>query len=142
MSVRITDVDKGFKAVVARLEGHPFVRVSIDEALMDLAIIHEFGAPAAHIPQRSFFRATIDANADKIKALLLKGATDVFLGKRNSDEVLGALGEFVVGKMQATIRSRIAPPNAPSTLKQKNGDVPLIDEGDLFDAIEYQVFAK
>ena len=38
-------------------------------SLVEVAALHEFGAPGAGIPQRSFIRATVDAHRDEIEAL-------------------------------------------------------------------------
>ena len=112
--------------------------------MVDLATIHEFGAPAANIPQRSFVRATGDANAAKYARL----QTNIVrrLGKRpravDVKRELFVLGEIVRADMIGLIRARIPPTLKPATIARKFGeDVPLIDTGQLINSIRSVVTA-
>src|SRR5262245_44048037 len=93
MTTGVTDIDRGWRRLVSglrksrRVEARVGVQAPEAEAdhgegltNADLAAIHEFGAPAAHIPERSFLRSTFDENqrayqqeADRIAGAVLDG---------------------------------------------------------------------
>ena len=157
MPSKVVDRDMGFDAYMNGLKDLDGARVKVGiqgrEAaqirpggisMVELATIHEFGAPVANIPQRSFVRATGDANAAKYVRL----QTNIVrrLGKRpqaiDVKRELFVLGEIVRGDMINLIRARIPPPLKPATIARKFGeDVPLIDTGQLIGSIASVVIA-
>lgn len=152
----IRDVDHGYRKFFQRaLMGRPMVvtvGVQGEQAEEDhdgisnvrLAGVHEFGAEietrfgTVKIPERSFIRATVDAN-DGYKDLIRKLATRVASMKIGLPEALGILGEKVVSDMRTRIERGIPPPNAASTIARKGSSKPLIDTGQLKNSITYVV---
>jgi hypothetical protein len=100
---------------------------------VELAAVHEFGSLNGRIPQRSFIRAGIDKNQEKINSIVVEVAKQVSDGKLTSEVGLGRIGLAAVAFIKRRIKDRIPPPNAPSTIaaktKQGRKDVPLIDTG-------------
>jgi hypothetical protein len=110
--------------------------------VLDLATIHEFGAPAAGIPQRSFVRAFVDAHAATIRGWQRTLFAQVTAGRLDVRQALEQLGAKVAGGIQAYIAQGIAPPNAPATVERKGSSTPLIDSGQLRSSITYTVRPK
>jgi hypothetical protein len=108
-----------------------------------IAEVHEFGL--GHVPERSFLRAYLDENEDRlIRALLLLLQAQVKAAVARGSKVtiteqtnvLNKLGLFMVGEIQKRISARIAPVLADETIRRKTingkaGDVPLINTGQL-----------
>jgi hypothetical protein len=113
--------------------------------LLELAAIHEFGSPAANIPERSFIRRTFNESEGQaeLKAIYSKIARAVIAGKLTAEQAIQLLGM----KMQSMVRNRILvdmipPPNRPSTVARKGSSRPLVDTGQLVGALTYEVRKK
>ena len=151
MTARITDVDRGLNRMAAVLAKHVRVRVGVlaDEpkkeseggaSLLEVAAVHEFGAPAAGIPQRSFIRGTVDEKLPEIHALQASQARRILTGNVTPEIAVEQIGMRVKGFIQQRISAGIEPPLADSTIERKNGKTtPLIDTGQLRTSIAYQV---
>lgn len=107
-----------------------------------LAVIHEFGAPGAGIPERSFIRSTIDMNRHEYMDVLLpKLVRGILEGRFSFYQALELLGQ----RMAADIKKRITegagipPALQPETIDRKGSDRPLVDTGRLLGAITYAV---
>lgn len=106
------------------------------KTLLEVAIIHEFGA--GHVPARSFIRATIDEKRAEIQALQVVVAKQVLAGKLTPDQALGQIGAKVAAMIQQRIRDGLAPPLAASTLRRKkNKSTPLILTGQLRSSVTW-----
>lgn len=110
-------------------------------SLVEVAFLHEFGAPAAKIPQRSFIRATVDKHAAEIRDLQVKLATTVLAGKMTVETAAGLLGAKVAAWCQNAISDGIPPALAPATIARKKSSKPLVDTGQLKSSITWQVVA-
>lgn len=115
-------------------------------SLVELAAIHEFGSPAANIPERSFIRRTLDAKHDEIQKLLKQSAKAVVHGKTSLGRALNILGQWAVREIKRTITRGpgIPPPLKPATIARKTvngkrGERPLVDTGQLKNAITHVV---
>jgi hypothetical protein len=155
VSSTVRDVDRGAAALAERLRNlaaadEKGVRVGIlsesneslgDIDLVELALIHEFGAPDARypIPERSFIRATVDESQAEIAGVIRAQAKLYYRGAVTREAALDRVGAFVAGLCQKRIAARIDPPNAPATIEGKGSDVPLIDTGALRAAITWNV---
>lgn len=91
------------------------------------------------VPERSYIRATVDANLEKIKALKRNLAAKVLDGSTGLREALDTIGLFVKGLIQARISSGIPPALKPSTIARKGSSVPLINTGQLRASIDTEV---
>jgi hypothetical protein len=88
---------------------------------------------------RPFFRKMISKESPtwgpKI-ADLLKSKTV------KNDNVLGIIGKEIVGALQQSIQDMQTPPLAESTIKAKGSSKPLIDSGQMWGDVEFEVNVK
>lgn len=106
--------------------------------LVDIATMHEFGGDPGP-PERSYLRATMDANKEKYIALTDKLRSEIVQGKMTLKKALTILGMTIVKDVKLYIRAGIAPALAQSTIDAKGSTTPLIDTGQLINAITYVV---
>lgn len=160
MSFTITDKDSGLRDLVERVGrlSKASVRVGVladkgDQAhqtdaetpsaismtVLEVATVHEFGAPAANIPARSFLRGTVDAESASIRSDQHKLAIAVLSGKIDLRKGLDQLGARVAGKIQQRIARGIEPPLQARTIARKGSSKPLIDSGQLRSSITWEV---
>lgn len=111
---------KDFATRVAKVGWFESARYEDDGiSVAEVAIIQEFGAPAAHIPPRPFFRPTIDQNKGAWSEKIAQGARQVLKGNMSADDVLEAVGQLARGQLQQTISEVRSPPLAPRTIAQR-----------------------
>lgn len=108
------------------------------DSIPERAANNEFGTPNAKypIPPRPFFRNMVAAKSPewpKAVGDLLK-ANDF-----DGEKTLGQAGEGIKGQLQQSIRDLTSPPLAEATIKAKGFDKPLIEHGDLLNAVDYTV---
>lgn len=115
-------------------------------SMLELAAIHEFGSPAAGIPERSFIRATFErAEVEaKLQAFAGRLAKAVVDDKLTWQQALGQLGAWATSQIKMTIKQRLTDgpedqANRPSTIAKKGSDLPLVDTGRLINAITWIV---
>ena len=152
---RVTVKDRGADELLRRAHkgGNQTVRVGIlaDQpkkehgggvgklSLVEVAALHEFGAPGAGIPQRSFVRAAVDEHRSDIHALQERLAGQILRGEIDEKAALERLGAFVAGLMQRRIAAGIAPALNPETVARKGSSTPLVDTGQLRSSITWKV---
>ena len=106
----------------------------------EIGLIHEYGAPAAGIPARSFLRQTFENRRGELVALQAKLAQLLIAGKITEYKAMGLLGAWAVGAIKATItRDGTFAPLKPATIKRKKSDKPLIHSGQLVGAVAFVV---
>lgn len=147
-------VDRGANALLRRLaKSREAVRVGILDdspkkaregdggrySLVEVAAVHEFGAPAAGVPQRSFIRATVDLNEREIARLQHATMSSFVQGKVTLRQGLDRIGMKVAAMMQKRIAAGIDPPLAESTIARKGSSKPLVDTGQLRSSITWVV---
>lgn len=113
-----------------------------EETIAGIATVNEFGSPERGIPERSFLRATIDLEQDRLQKTLATGMGEVFEGKRDIPGALALVGLHTVRAVQVRIARGIEPENALATIAAKGSSKPLIDTGRLRQSIEYEVRVK
>lgn len=154
-SSKFTDTDLGADALARwmRDAGRKSVRVGVlsdspkkdkdgEEtgiSLVEVAAVHEFGAPSAGVPQRSFVRATADAEKAEIDRLQEVLGAQMLNGEVTEDVALSRLGAKVASMMQARITTNIPPPLKPETVDRKGSSVALVDTGQLKASITFAV---
>jgi len=108
---------------------------------VELGVIHEYGAPRAGIPERSWLRATADLKRREWLALLERALKVALRGKLTVDQALEVVGQKAVADIQARIRrgAGIPPPLQPATIAAKGSTRPLVDTGRFVQGISYQV---
>lgn len=136
---------KGLKNHLKDLLGDkkPGVKVGIMEdatsadygPIAPIAAIHEFGAPEAGIPPRSFMRSTVEnKKAEWVSqfSTYLKGA----IGNVGVEPAFTAVGQVMAEDIQEKIQWGIDPALTASTIAQKSKlgvyepDLPLVRTGD------------
>lgn len=112
-------------------------------SMVELAAIHEFGSPAAGVPERSFLRRAFGfgKGAPGQAAVVAKIAKGVVNGKATPLQAYNLLGVWAVKQVKDTIAAgpHIPPPLAPATVEKKGSDRPLVDTGRLLNSISHAV---
>lgn len=155
MATKVTDRDKGYRALMERLKAHgATVTVGVHEneggktdgdgtgpagpTVLDVAKWNEFGTPTS--PPRSFLAGWADERQKENEADMRKVGEAVIKGKIPSIDVgLERLGLKWVGDVKARIKAHIPPPNAESTIAKKGSSTPLIASSQLFNSILHKV---
>lgn len=106
-------------------EGESVVDSSVD--LLDVALWNELGTSTA--PSRPFLRQSVDNNESKISAFCQAQLKALLAGRTTAEEVLKKTAVFMKGLVQEAIKDGNFPANAPSTVKKKGSEKPLIDTG-------------
>ncbi len=146
----LIDKDLGWRELFrkVKLGGEAFAKVGIQQDtvreqedgegpvdMVQLAAIHEFGAPKASIPERSFIRAWHDSARGKITRLQERLGKQFIDGKITLRQMIAKLGVFGQGGIRRFIRNRKEPPNKAETIRRKGSTNPLIDTGQLLGSI-------
>jgi len=113
---------------------HPGTEIS----MASLAAAHEFGSEKAHLPERSFLRATFRAKKAEGIALCGKLCKAFIEDRITLQQALGLLGEWGVSRVRDFIRTnQVRPPDTQATMDRKGSTVTLVDTGQLVNAISY-----
>jgi hypothetical protein len=103
----------------------------------DVATWNEFGTGS--IPQRSFIRAWFDESQDFIRETLRSQMALVAQGKLTADKAAERVALACEGSMKKRISRGVPPPNAAETIRRKGSSKPLINTGQLRNAIRGKV---
>lgn len=117
---------------------------------IEKAVFNEFGTRGGAsgggwggpIPERPFMRNAMRNNKSKYRAALLSSAKQIILGKAQLTNVLNKLGALAQGDIQAEITSLRSPPNSPVTIALKGSSNPLIDSGEMRQAVTWKLEDK
>lgn len=128
--------------IIQSTEGHPRVSVGFlrdatypdGTSVATIASIQEFGD--GKIPPRPFFRLMVaEKSGSWPEAIRLNlKATDY-----DAHKTLDRMGQGVKSQLQDSIKTLTDPPLAPSTVKRKGFDKPLIDTGVMLNSVDYRV---
>lgn len=101
-----------------------------------VAAVNEFGAPSRGQPPRPFFRRMIKAKQGE-----WPGALRTLLKSNDYDAhaALDALGQGIAGQLVESINELTDPPLAPSTVRGKGFDKPLIETGQMRNSVTHDV---
>ena len=108
--------------------------------LLDVAMFNELGT--SRTPSRPFMRDSVDDNADGISSSCKSKLRAIANGSKTAEEVLKEIGVMQVGLVQKSIREGDFAPNAPSTIKRKGSDKPLIDTGQMRQSVHFVITDK
>lgn len=154
MSAHVTSKDHGANAMIAaamRLMRGAELKVGVlasgkagdkepgGMTVADVATIHEFGAPDANIPERSFIRAWYDDNLEENRAHLRSIEKRALRGEITQEQGLNQFGLLCQASIQTRIANGIAPALKPATIAAKGSSTPLVDTGQLKSSITYEV---
>lgn len=155
MAAGVEDKDRGWDAIrsnVKRADG-AVVAIGIqgpeagavvhdDTALsnVELGVIHEFGAPGAGIPERSFIRSTFDAKVGEWTRLMVDVAEKIYdTPPAVPLRLLDITGQKVRADIINAINQGIPPALQQATIDAKGSSKPLIDTGQLKGSITHKV---
>ena len=150
----LIDRDRGWGVLFERIKqgGEAYAKVGIQQDtkreqedgqgpidMVQLGAIHEFGAPNAKIPERSFIRAWHDSKRGPINRLMERLGRQFIDGKITLRGMVAKLGVFGQGGIRKFIRDLKQPALKASTVKRrrKASDNPLVDTGQLVGSIHY-----
>lgn len=103
----------------------------------EVALANEFGNPAHSVPPRPFMWRTIDGNAKKWAKLVQNELPQ--MKKMDLKAMAKRVASVAVRDMQRTIDELQFPPNAPSTIRAKGFNNPLIDSGQMRDSVTWRL---
>lgn len=141
---RLTPEGQRFFAEIEKLkEQQVFVGFQAGQAADDrgvdmaqIAMFNELGTSTA--PARPFLRDSVDENEDVIRDQCGKELKKLTTGA-TAETVLKRVGALGVRLVQEKIESGSFEPNAPSTIKKKGSDKPLIDTDHMRQSVKYVV---
>jgi len=105
-----------FNGVEAKVGWFESAKYPDGKPVAEVAIIQEFGAPAASIPARPIFRPVIDEHRDEWAEKLQSGARAVMRGAIDAESVLDQVGGLVAGQIRSHLGSGDFAPLSPITL--------------------------
>ena len=138
-TVKITDMgwqqaQRDFKQL-KKIEGVAGIQGKAGSEQVLIGAVQEFGSPAKKIPSRSYIRSTVNENQAVYKSLLKAMAVAIGQGNNSLVTQLSRIMLKVESDIKRKITTLKTPPNAPSTIKKKGSDNPLIDKGILRQSI-------
>jgi hypothetical protein len=98
------------------------------------AAMNEFGT--RHIPARPFFRNMVEEKSPEWPEGI---ATQLKANDFDAGRALEVTGHAIKSQIQQSIKDTNSPPLAPSTVKRKGFDKPLIETGDMINAVDFEV---
>lgn len=107
--------------------------------IVNIATIHEYGAPRANIPERSYIRSTIRERKAELAALMARVVRLMIQGKLDEHRALELIGAWFAGAIKGRIVSGPFTPLKPATIARKGSDKPLIDTGQLKNSVTFVV---
>jgi len=91
------------------------------------------------IPPRPFIRSTVDENEEKYFDAAKSLSGQMVDGRIEKYDALERIGQLIEGDIKRTIITLRDPPNAPSTIRKKGSDNPLVNTGHLSGSIRYEI---
>lgn len=119
----------------------------VDSDVLNKAVWNEFGTRGGAsgggwggpIPERPFMRNAMRNNLGKYRSAMKTAAPHILLGETSLTTVLSKLGILAQGDIQAEIVSLRSPPNAAVTIERKGSSNPLIDSGEMHQAVTWKI---
>lgn len=144
----ITDRDLGFNAIIhelKQLDGKEVKAGVLKDAgdnegvpLVNIAFWNEYGT--RRIPSRPFVRIASDENKNKWGNVASDGVGQIIERRIKWRKCCGMVGEQMKGDIKKVIgdKSKLAP-NAPSTIRRKGHDKPLIETGLMKSKVDFRI---
>lgn len=108
-----------------------------EQDVLNKAFWNEYGTE--RIPPRPFMRNSLKKNLKKYKRFIKTKLSRITLLRTQQTTVLNKLGLMAQGDIQTEIRVLNKPINAASTVRQKGSSNPLIDTGEMRQAVTYEI---
>ena len=138
--------------VLRELRGPTKVKVGFpkgkaDQDNINKAVWNEFGTEGGAsgggwggpIPERPFMRNAMRNNEHGLRSVIGMSSAKLLRGETDLDTVLKKLGIYFQGKMQSEIMALSTPPNSPTTIALKGSSNPLIDSGEMRQAVTWKI---
>ena len=114
--------------------------------MAQLAEVMEYGAitgKKTHIPPRPMLRMTARLKSKDWVKQSGELSKEVMSGKLKGAAAYETMGMLIADDIKSVMNtSSLFTPNAPSTVKRKGKNTPLIDTGELRDAVDYKVYKR
>lgn len=108
-----------------------------------LLYFHSKGSPIQRIPARPVLEIGIKNAAPVVEEILKNGMQAALNGSvEGAEQALNRAGMFASNKVKEVFGSSELVPNRPMTIEMKGSDAPLIDTGQLRNAITFVVRKK
>ena len=121
-------------APVAQGEETSMIDVATNAAILNFGISTSSG-----VKRWPFMTTAMTANKRRIQELLRKGSIKVYEEKSTAKQVLGIIGEDMVGKIQDEMRNISTPREEDSTIKAKKGvSNPTINTGQMLNSVTHK----
>lgn len=143
---------KRHKKLPTSIDGPSKVKVGFpagkaDGSNIQKAVWNEFGTRGGAsgggwggpVPERPFMRNAIRSNRGKYKDAMKTSAAKILRGDTGLRIVLAKLGVVAQGDIQSEITSLSSPPNSPVTIALKGSSNPLIDSGEMRQAVTWKI---
>lgn len=101
------------------------------------ASVNEYGTDDGKIPSRPFMATSADEN--KGWSTSVKNAVKGIIDGAEVISQMNTVGEKMKTDIKKNVGTYRFKPLKPATVKKKGHDIQLIDSGDLYDAIDYEV---
>lgn len=108
--------------------------------VLAVAVHMEFGTIT--VPERSYIRSSYDDNFQDMLSFTRDLVGRIYDGGMTVERALDLIGLKMINNAKKKIRSKIPPPLAQSTIAKKGSDIPLIDTGQLLNAITFKRIMK
>lgn len=105
--------------------------------IIEVAAIQEYGT--ATIPARPFMSDTAIEYEKKAADVMQEQLEKVIAGSISATEAADEVGLWFRGRINAHINNGSWEENAPSTIRRKGHDKPLIDTKQLYNSIDHEV---
>lgn len=105
------------------------------ERIGKIATINEYGVPEHNQPPRPFMRYTVAKSKKKWIDIL----QDILPENMDVERSLNILGDVVSEDVSQMISAFAIPANAPSTIRKKGFNDPLVDTGLMRDSVGWKV---
>jgi len=153
MATKIIDKDNGYKKFMKEMlkfTKKPYVKIGLlskknqrensELTNAEIAVIHEFGAPMARIPERSFLRSTFDEKNREWARITSEIVKKVDIRLMSTSEGLSLLGLTAVNDVKSKLRKGPFVPLSPITIKRRTGNSikPLIDTAQMINSITFE----
>lgn len=100
------------------------------------AALNEYGVPSRNQPPRPFFRNMISAKSPTWGAAI---AQNLKATGYDANATLTRMGMGIKGQLQTSILDLMSPALSPVTIAKKGFDKPLIEHGDMLNAVDFEV---
>lgn len=110
-----------------------------DLSMHELGMVHEYGSPTRGIPARPFIEPPIKDNTEKYKGIMRNQASRLIFRRTSLDNALSLVGEAAKADIQKYMLSASFTPLSAATIERKGSSKPLIDTGQMRNAITYEI---